>query len=237
MDSVARARVETRWVWGKHLFLGLAATLFLVNLALIFFWVPSERTMGIVQRIFYFHVPLALVGFLSFAIVLYASVAYLATRRDQWDRRAHAAAEIGVLFLTTAIITGAIWAKPVWGTWWTWDPKLTTTFILWIMFVGYLMVRSFAPTRGQAARYSAVIGIIAAIDIPIVYFASVWWRTLHPGLVDGPLSETGSLESSMQTAFRFSILTFTVLFAYMFMERVGQRRTDDEVEELLTAQG
>ena len=217
------------------LFLAVVSGMFLANLALIFFYVPTERVMGIVQRIFYFHVPLALVGFLSFFIVFIASILYLVKRSEKWDRRAQAAAEVGVVFLTGAIISGAIWAKPVWGTWWTWDPKLTTTFILWVIYIGYLMVRNLAPSRGQAARYSAVIGIIGAIDIPIVYMASEWWRTLHPELVAGPLAETGSLESSMRFVFYFSILTFTLLLLYLIQARTAQRRAEEAVEELRRA--
>ncbi len=283
---------------GGNLFLAILSGMFLANLALIFFYVPTERVMGIVQRIFYFHVPLALVGFLSFFIVFIASILYLVEwsekgdrraqaaakvgivqrifyfhvplalvgslrfftflivfiasilhlversekgdRRaqvtaEEWDRLAQAAAEVGVVFLTGAIISGAIWAKPVWGTWWTWDPKLTTTFILWVIYIGYLMVRNLAPSRGQAARYSAVIGIIGAIDIPIVYMASEWWRTLHPELVAGPLAETGNLESSMRFVFYFSILTFTLLLFYLIQARTAQRRAEEAVEELRRA--
>ena len=127
----SRAGSET----ANRILLGLAAALFLTNLALIFFYVPSERTMGIVQRIFYFHVALVWVGFLSFLIVFISSIAYLAKRSWKWDQRAQAAAEIGVVFLTCGILTGAIWAKPVWGTWSTWDPKLTTTFILGTLYL------------------------------------------------------------------------------------------------------
>ncbi len=232
MAGVTGVRVGIGSGLGGNLFLAVVSGMFLTNLALVFLYVPTERVMGIVQRIFYFHVPLALVGFLSFFIVFIASVLYLVKRSEKWDRRAQAAAEVGIVFLTGAIITGAIWAKPVWGTWWTWDPKLTTTFILWVIYIGYLMIRNLAPTRSQAARYSAVIGIIGAVDIPIVYMASEWWRTLHPNLVAGPLSETGSLESSMRFVFYFSIVTFTLLLFYLIKARTAQRRAEEAVEEL-----
>ena len=220
---------------GQLLLLGLAAGLVLADLALIFFYVPTEQVMGIVQRIFYIHVPLVWMGFVSFFIVFIASIAYLIKRTAVWDRRAHAAAEVGTVFLTAAILSGAIWAKPVWGTWWTWDPKLTTTFVLWIIYLGYLMVRSFAPTPGQGARYAAVVGIIGFIDVPIVYMASEWWRSLHPELVAGPLSESGSLESSMRVVLYFSTLTFAVLLFYLLRQRTSQRQMEDEVESLHAA--
>jgi heme exporter protein C len=232
MTSITRRRTPRWAALGDHVFLGITGALFLVNLYLIFYWVPTERVMGIVQRLFYFHVPLIMAGFLGFFIVFVASIAYLVTRSEAWDRRALAAAEVGLVFMTAGIVTGAIWAKPVWGTWWTWDPKLTTTFILWVVYITYLMVRNFAPSRGQAARYAAVIGIIGFIDVPIIYLASEWWRTLHPELVTGPLSETGSLESRMETAFRFSTVTFIVLFAYILRWRVFQCRDADDIEEL-----
>jgi heme exporter protein C len=217
---------------GASVFLGVTSGLFLANLALVFLYVPTERVMGIVQRIFYFHVSLALVGLLSFFIVFVASIAYLVKRSPAWDRRASAAAEIGVLFLTAAIVTGAIWAKPVWGTWWTWDPKLTLTFVVWVTYLGYLMMRNFVPNSGQAARYSAVIGILGFIGVPFIYMASQWWNTLHPELVAGPLAETGGLEPRMETVFRFSLITFAVLFAYLLRQRIGQRQVEDEIEEL-----
>ena len=235
MASGAVTQPRTGNAWGQYLFLGLAGGLVLADLALIFLYAPTEQVMGIVQRIFYLHVPLVWMGFVSFFVVFVASIAYLVTRDQRWDRRAHAAAEVGVVFLTAAIISGAIWAKPVWGTWWTWDPKLTTTFVLWIIYLGYLMVRSFAPSRGQAARYGAVVGILGFIDVPIVYMASEWWRTLHPELVTGPLSEGGSLEPSMRVVLYFSTLAFALLLFYLLRQRASQFRLEDEVETLQAA--
>lgn len=222
-------KAKARQGLGGQIFLALTAGLVLADLALIFFYVPTEQVMGIVQRIFYFHVPMVLMGFLSFFIVFIASVAYLVRRSESWDRRAHAAAEVGVMFMTAGIISGAIWAKPVWGTWWTWDPMLTLTFVLWIVFLGYLMVRNLAPTRGQGARYSAIIGIIGFIDVPIVYMASSWWRTLHPGRV---VTESGGLEPSMRAVFYFSTLTFALLLFYLLRQRASQFRLEDEVATL-----
>ena len=206
--------------------------MFLANLSLIFLYVPNEQVMGIVQRIFYLHVPLVWMGFLSFFIVFAASILYLFKSNEKWDRLAVSAAEIGVVFMTAGIISGALWAKPVWGTWWAWDAKLTTTFILWVIYISYLMVRSFAPSKGQAARYSAVIGIIGFLDVPIVYMASHWWRTLHPALVTGPLSDSDGLESSMRFTLYFSTLTMTLLLGILLRSRVKLYQIEDRIVQL-----
>ncbi len=204
-----------------------SAVLMLANLGLIFLWAPTELVMGQVQRIFYFHVPVAWVAFLAVFIVFVASILYLWRGQRRWDALAHSAAEIGVLFITLMLISGATWAKPVWGVWWTWDPRLTTSLIMWLIYVAYLMLRAYAPTPSQAARYSAVLGIVGFVDVPIVYFAVEWWRNIHPEMVIGPLAETGSLEGSMVVTFLFSLLAFTVLFAYLLWERVGLRNSED----------
>ena len=224
-----------RGAWVRLLLLVASAALLITDMALIFLWVPTDVVLGVVQRIFYFHVPAALIGFVGFFIVFIASIGYLAKGTREWDRVAHSAAEIGVVFLTVALITGSIWARPVWGTWWTWDPKLTASFVLWVIYVGYLMVRAYAPSRVQAARYSAVVGIIGFVDVPIVYLAAEWWRTLHPSAVAGPLAQADSLERSMYYVFLLSLLAFGVLFTYLLLQRVDQRRDEDTVSQLSMA--
>lgn len=204
----------------------------MANLSLIFLYAPDEQVMGIIQRIFYLHVPMVWMGFLSFFVVFVASILYLAKSNGKWDRLAVSAAEIGVVFMTAGIISGALWAKPVWGTWWTWDAKLTTTFILWVIYISYLMVRSFAPSWGQAARYSAVIGIIGFLDVPIVYMASQWWRTLHPALVTGPLSDSGGLEPSMRFTLYFSTLTVSLLLGILLWSRLKLYQIEDRIVQL-----
>ena len=209
-----------------------AAVLVVADLALIFLWVPTEQVMGVVQRIMYFHVPLAWVGFLAFFVVFCASALYLWKGWRRMDALGHSAAEIGVLFTTLMLVTGATWAKPTWGVWWTWDPRLTTALLLWFLYVGYLMLRAYAPTPAQAARYSAAMGIIGFVDVPIVYFSVIWWRAVHPGAVVGPAAESGSLDGSMLFTLMFSLLTFTVLFSYMLWERFSLRNATDKVEAL-----
>jgi heme exporter protein C len=177
---------------------------------------------GDAARIVYFHVPIAWVAFLAFFVVFVASVIYLRTRNAVWDRLGRASAEVGVVFTTLAIITGAIWGYPIWGTWWSWDPKLTTTLILWFLYLGYLMVRSYAePPRGP--RYAAIIGIVGFVDVPIVYLSSYWWRTLHPQPVLGPLAPQQSTD--ILGLLLLSLVAFTVLYAFMVRLRM-------QVEEL-----
>ena len=218
---------------GRQVFLYATGLFLLFDIYLIFLYAPTEQVMGDVQRLFYFHVPTVWVGFLAFFIVFVASIMYLLKRAQKWDRLAYSAAEVGTVFLTVAIVTGAIWAKPVWGVWWIWDAKLTTTFILWLIYIGYMRVRTYAPTRQQGARGAAVVGSVGFVDVPIVYAAAVLWRTLHPELVTGPLVSDGSgLERSMELTLLFSLVTFTLVFAYLLLERSAQRSDEESLEEL-----
>ena len=157
-------------------------------------WAPTENTMGIVQRIFYFHVASAWSGFISFFIVFIGSVAYLRTRAPKWDWLSVASAEVGVAFFTVVLVTGPIWAKPVWGIWWTWDARLTSSFLLWVLFVSYLVLRTLVEEPERRAMVSAVFGIFAALDIPLVYFSIWWFRTQHPQPVIG---DGGKLDARM----------------------------------------
>ena len=216
----------------RDVLLALTAVLMLVSLYMIFIWVPTEQNLGIVQRVFYFHVPLAWAALLGIIIVAVASVAYLITGRSKWDSLAHAAGEIGLIFITLTLMSGIVWAKPIWGVWWTWDARLTTTLILWFIFVGYLMLRAYAPRGSQGARYAAVLGVMGAIDAPIVYFATEWWRTAHPDLNVGPLAEPGSLEGSMFVTLMVTVVTFTLLFAYLISERYAQNRAELALDRL-----
>ena len=209
-----------------------SAGLMALTLYLVFWWVPTEQNLGVSQRIFYFHVPLAWLGMISIVVVAVASAIHLITRKEKWDSLAYAAAELGVVFITLLLVTGIIWNKPVWGVWWTWDARLTTTLILWFIYVGYLMVRAYGPKGSQGARYGAVVALIGAIDIPIIYMATVWWRTAHPELNIGPLAESGALDSKMQLTLWVSVITFTALYVYMLMERYSLRRAEAAIDEL-----
>ncbi len=221
--------------WTAHLtgvLIVAAALLMLADLYLIFMVAPTDSVLGQVQRVFYFHVPLAVLSFLSFFVVFLASIGYLVRRSPKLDSLAHAAAEVGVVFVTLALITGIIWARPVWGVWWTWEPRLTTTLILWLIYVACLMVRSYAPNRARGAVYAAVVGIIGFVDVPIVYYSVQWWRSIHPSAVVGPLAEAGSLHPTMLAVLLFSFLAFLVLFVYLVLERTALRNAEDAVREL-----
>ena len=219
----------------RTILLLVTGLLMVADLYLIFMIAPTDAVMGDVQRVFYFHVPMAIMSFLAFFVVFVASVGYLVRRGRRWDSVAHASAEVGVLFVSLALITGIIWGRPVWNTWWTWEPRLTTTLILWLIYVSYLMIRSYAPSQDKAARYSAVVGIIGFVDVPIVYYSVVWWRSIHPSPVVGPFAESGALEPIMLMTLLFSLVTFMVLFALLVWERAALRDSEDKLREMRLA--
>src|SRR5919201_2229564 len=165
----------------------LAAIALAAGLAMAFLVAPREVTQGNVQRIMYVHGPLILASCVAFGVLAVASLVYLVRRDAAADRIAHASGEVGVLFVGLGIVTGSIWGKPTWGTWWTWDARLTSVAILFVIYQGYLLLRGTIEDRERAARFAAVLGIVAALDIPLVHFSVYWWRTLHqPGTVLKP---------------------------------------------------
>ncbi len=216
----------------RGILLLMAAGLMAADLYLIFMAAPTDANLGHVQRIFYFHVPLAIMSFLAFAIVFVASILYAFRRTSRWDSLAHAAAEVGVVFISLALITGMIWAKPVWNAWWLWTPRLTTTLILWLIYVAYLMVRAYAPNQAKGAVYGAAMGIIGFADVMVVYFSVQWWPGIHPTPVVGPLAETGALDGTMRSVLLFSFLTFLALLIYLIAERLALRESEDRIREI-----
>lgn len=199
--------------------LGLSATLSLVV-------APPDALQGEVQRLMYVHVPAAWLAYLSFFVVFVSSVAYLRTSRTRWDRVAAASAEIGVLFTALAIVLGALWGKPVWGTWWTWDPRLTTTAMLLLIYIGYIAVRRITDSPTRRARWSAVIGVVGFVDVPIVHLSVVWWRSLHQQSTvlrfEGP-----QIEGSMLTALLVAVGAFTIVYAYLMAVRLRVGRLEE----------
>ena len=161
----------------------VAVALMLAAAALIFFFTPTDALQGPVQRIFYLHVSSAVAAFSSFAVVVVGSVLYLWRDSMAGDRVARAAALVGLVFTTVTIVMGMMWAKPIWGAYWAWDARLTSTLVLWIIYAGYLLVHRLAAPGRQAGRFAAVVGIFGFIDVPVVYFSVTWWRTVHPGPV------------------------------------------------------
>ncbi|MHB1004296.1 MAG: cytochrome c biogenesis protein CcsA [Chloroflexota bacterium] len=215
-------------VWANRLgvasFIGL-----LVGLYAAFVYAPTEATMGDVQRIFYFHVASASTAFLAFFVVFVASVGYLAKRTRGWDNVAVAAAEIGIVFCTLVLVTGPLWGKPAWGTWWTWDPRLTTTLVLWLIYVGYMMLRNALDDPAKRALVSAVFGIVGFIDVPIVFMSIRWWRTIHPMVLQG-----GDLQLApeMTVTLVVALVAFAILFAYLMVERLRLQNSEEELERL-----
>jgi heme exporter protein C len=188
---------------------------------------------GNLQRIFYFHVPSAWIGYLAFTVTFIGSIAYLRTGARRWDLLAHSAAEIGVVFVTLVLITGPIWAKPVWGTWWEWDARLTSALVMWLTYVGYLFVRSLSEDPARAGRIAAIVGIVGFVNVPIVHFSVRWWRTLHPS---GPTianpAETSGLGGPELLTFFTALAAFTLLFGWLLSLRTGIGRLEDEIERL-----
>jgi heme exporter protein C len=212
-----------------HILPALVSLAMLTALFMIGFYAPEEREQGIVQKIFYLHVPSAWVAFLAFFFVFVFSFRYLTSREKRWDNRATAAAEVGVLFCTLVLLTGPIWARPVWGVWWTWDARLTLTLVLWLIYVAYLLLRHYTVGEEKRATLSAILGIVGFIDVPLVYFAIRWWRTQHPQplVAGGPDS---GLDPRMSATFWVCVAAFTLLFAYVYRLRSRQLDLADEIE-------
>ena len=200
----------------------------IVALYMAFLEAPRERTMGDLQRIFYFHVPAGMVGLLALAVNFVASVMYLVKKNRWWDSLAFSAAEIGVMFMTIVLVTGPIWAKPVWLVWWTWSPRLTSSLLLWMLYVAYLLIRNYVPDPDRRAATSAVFGIVAFIDAPIVWFSIRWWRDLHPS----PMIESGGLAPEMRPALWTCAAAFLLLFTYLLRRRLFVETARQDVEML-----
>jgi heme exporter protein C len=190
--------------------------------------VSPDAVQGELSRIMYVHVPSAWLAYLAFGVTMVASAMYLWKKNLKWDRRALASAEIGVVFTGLAIALGMIWAKPTWGVWWTWDSRLTLTAIMFFVYLGYLALRRTTDDLAVRAQRSAILGIVAAVQIPLVHFSVVWWRGLHqaPSLIkpEGP---------EMDTAIVFTLLlavaSFTVMYFAMMFKRIELARLDDDV--------
>ena len=193
----------------------LAVALMLLAGAAIFFYAPTDYLQGPVQRIFYLHVSCAIAAYGCFAVVLVGGLVYLRNESLVADRFARAGAMTGLVFTTVTLVMGMLWAKPIWNTYWTWDARLTSTLVLWIIYAGYLLVRRLADPGRQAARIGAVIGIFGFVDVPIVHFSVTWWRTVHPG----PVIVNDALPPQMLATFLFTMVCTLVLAAVMLYLR------------------
>ncbi len=189
--------------------------------------VPADALQGEVQRLMYIHVPTAWLAMLSFFVVFVMSVLYLVQRDLRWDRVAASSAEIGVVFTALTLLLGSLWGKPTWGVWWTWDPRLTTTAILLMIYVGYLLVRSFADEPEKRARWAAIVGIVGFVDVPIVYLSVLWWRTLHQ-----PPSSPRSTAGEFVYVLLLNVAAFTLLYIYLMVRRYRIAVEESHLEEL-----
>jgi heme exporter protein C len=212
----------------RNILLWLSLALMVTALYLVFVYVPAEQTMGIVYKIFYLMVPMGWLSLLSFLIVFVGSILYLVKKESKWDILAHSSAEAGIIFTTLALLTGAIWAKPVWGVWWAWEPRLTSTLILWLLYLAYFMVRSLATEESRGAKFAAVVGIVGFIDLPIIVLTTTLWRGMHPE----PVIFQGGLAPSMLVTLLISITAFTALYSLLLIQRVSMKSDEAEVKRL-----
>jgi heme exporter protein C len=208
----------------------ISAAAMAVALFVVFLVAPREAVMGDLQRIFYFHVSSAWVGYLALFVSLVGSVLFLTRRELRWDRLALCSVEIGLVFMTGAIITGSIWAKATWGVWWTWEPRLTTSAVLWAIYASYMTLRRAMEDQGRRARVAAVYSILGFVSVPINFMAIRWWRTVHPLVFEGGDS---NLTPLMLATLIFSVATFTLLYAALLSYRMGLERMSEGIQQLM----
>jgi len=202
-----------------------------VSLYAIFIYAPRERTMGDVQRIFYFHISAWWVSGVALGVTFLAAIAYLWTRNRRFDAVALASTEIGVLFMTIGITTGPIWAKPIWGIYWTWDPRLTSALVCWLMYFTILMLRRYVPEETKRANLASVAAIIAFVNVPFVFLTIRLFRTQHPQPVIGG-GEGSGLAPAMTQAFLVTLVAFTFLYLWLMQTRLRLEATEHDVDRL-----
>jgi heme exporter protein C len=221
MSEKLQSRFDT--VLAIVLILGMVLALYMALIE-----APRERTMGDLQRIFYFHVAAAIAGMTAFAVNFFSCLMYLVRRKRWWDNLALSAAEIGVMFLSMVLVTGPIWAKPAWFVWWTWSPRLTLSLVLCLLYVAYILIRNYIEDPEKKALVSAVFGIVAFADTPLVWFSIRWWRDIHPS----PMLETGGLAPSMRPAFFICMIAFQILLVFLLRRRFYLESVRSEMESL-----
>ena len=211
----------------------LSVVAFLGALWMVFGYAPREATMGDVQRIFYFHVASAWVGFFGFFVTFVASIIYLVREERHWDIVAASSAEIGLAFITMTLLTGMLWARPVWGVYWTWEPRLTISAVQWLLYVAYVMLRGSVASPEREARFAAVYGIMAFVTVPLSWFAIRWWRTIHPQVVSG---EGMAMTQRMVQTLLTSIGVFTLVYVTLLRQRIRLALAQDALTALQLAQ-
>jgi heme exporter protein C len=224
MTAPAHTGSQTTRILGVLALAGLAATL-LFGLVLS----PGDEVQSDAARLLYVHVPSAILAYLSFTVTAVGSVAYLWKKSFWWDRVAASSAEVGVLFTGLCLATGALWGRPIWGVYWDWDPRLTSTALLFLMFAGYLVVRRLPSDPATRARRSAIVGIVAFADVPIVHYAVDWWRSLHQDATLGTLDV--KIEGLMLFSFVLGLVSFGLVYSWLLIHRFRLAWLEDQVEE------
>jgi len=209
----------------------LSGLLLAWNLHTMFLKVPDEANQGAIFRIIYFHVPAAITSFTGFFIAMFAGIAYLTWKDLRLDAVAAAITEVSLAFATITLITGSIWGRIIWGLWWTWDPRLTSYFVCWLMYVGYLMLRNAIEEPSTRARMSAVLSIFACIDIVIVWKSIEWWRTQHPGPVLS-IRSGGGMAPGMEAPIWWNFLALLMLSTALILIRIRQQAMQREIDSL-----
>jgi heme exporter protein C len=220
---------KRRDIFGLVLALASAVAL-MAALGMVFLYAPREATMGDVQRIFYFHVASAWVGFFAFFVTFLAGIGYLARGERRWDILALSSVEIGLTFIAMTVVTGSLWARPVWGTYWTWEPRLTISAVQLLIYVAYGMLRASVESPERQARFSAVYGIVAFVTVPLSWFAIRWWRTIHPDIMTG--GEGMAFTPRMGHTLLTSLVAFTLLYATLLRQRIRLERASDALARL-----
>lgn len=205
----------------------LSGAAVLVALSMVFLYAPREATMGDVQRIFYFHVASAWVGFFGFFATFLASIVYLARQERRWDILSLSSVEIGLTFTTMAVVTGSLWARPVWGTYWTWEPRLTISAVQLLVYIACIMLRTAIENPQQKARFAAVYGIVAFVTVPLSWFAIRWWRTIHPDVITG--SGGMSISPRMTHTLLASLVAFSLLYVTLLRQRIRLERAAERL--------
>jgi heme exporter protein C len=226
MQPAPRALKALTWI---------AGAMFVLALLLTLFYAPREAVMGDVQRVFYFHVGYAWVGMLAFLVAGAAGAAYLLRGHRRWDAVGLASVEIGVAFSLAAIVSGSVWARPIWNTWWTWDPRLVTVSVMELVYVAYLLLRQGLDDPDRRARFGAVYAIVGFLSVPLTFLSIRIFRTIHPvvvGNADPTAQGAFDMTPVMLQTFLFSLLTFTVLYATLLWHRVRMQSLAETVEQL-----
>lgn len=222
--------VENNLIKDSYILVIISSIFTILSILMVFFYAPMEKEMGIIQKIFYFHVPSAVNTFIAFLIIFICGIAFIATEKPIYDLLSLSAAEVGFLFCSMVLITGPLWAKSAWGIWWTWDPRLTTTLILWFIYIAYFFLRASIEDELKSARVAAVFGIIGFVDVPIVFLSIRLWRSIHP-VVFSP-GKIG-LEFSMLLTLIICLFAFLLLMSSLIFIRTKIALQIKYLEELL----